>query len=38
MRYLAMACIVVYHITIVFNILNKVVNYIELRVVKGGSI
>ena len=34
---LAMGNIVVYHITIISNTLNKVTHYMELRVVKGWS-
>ena len=33
----AMGSIVVYHTTIIVNILNKVANCMELRVVKGWS-
>ena len=33
-RYLTMSSIVVYHITIIPNILDKVANCMELRVVK----
>ena len=34
-RRLTMNSIVVYHTTIILNIVNKVANYMEFRVVKG---
>ena len=34
MHHLAINSIVIYHTTIILNILNKVADYIELRIVK----